>query len=304
MARARRSGRIQSRCSSPLLADCRFRNGNHRGAGAQGRGGLDLRGRATHCCHRRRRDVPRSSSVRCTSNPHGRHQRPDDHCRGRRDGAAAVVRGRQRGLPVRPGAMAGSAHARACPPGDSRVGRTLTSRGYRQARRGRIPGPGRDHSRGRRDHRATWRQDSARWAHPGGTWRCQRGADHWRIASGRQGARRRGPCGHDQRPGIARSGSDPSRSRHPPRSHHPSRRGGAGAAGASPIIHRSICPDLHSGGHYACCRDCRRSAFGCQWRRRDLVLSLAGAARHRVPMPILVVPTSTTWRSASVAATR
>ena len=70
--------------------------------------------------------------------------------------------------------------------------------------------------------------------------RRQPGADHRRVAAGREGRRRRGVRRHHQRPRRADGGGDA-----PPRRHHagadrPPGRGGAGQARAAAAVHRSL----------------------------------------------------------------
>ena len=110
---------------------------------------------------------PLAPSARGAPHTNDRHQCPDGHRRDRGTGPARVARGRQRGLPVRFGAVARGAHTRARPPGDPRAGRALTSRRHRQAQRRRVPRTGRDHSGRRRNHRAV---QATRFLSTAGSW--------------------------------------------------------------------------------------------------------------------------------------
>ena len=84
----------------------------------------------------------------------------------------------------------------------------------------------------RRDDRPARREDSARRRGRGRPLRRQSGADHRRIAAGRQGPGRRSLRRHHQRARGARSRGDPPAARHDAGTHHPSGRDGAGAARA------------------------------------------------------------------------
>ena len=129
-------------------------------------------------------------ALTAVARPDARHQRADGHRRGRGDGARRLARSRQRRVPVCRRAVAGGADAGARTAGHPRADRPLAPRGAGHARRRRSDRGGRrDRAWRARDRRPARREVAVDGVVVGRPQRRQRGADHRRIAAGRQGRR-------------------------------------------------------------------------------------------------------------------